>query len=559
MAGFTPFFGSGGGGGLASSGDGADIILRDIDMDTAAGAITVSVSTGGSDVASTNRPTRLTTGDYSAYPFATVNAALQALPKNLGLFYHRINIGAGTFTNGFTVQGFVGGGTLDIVGTLSTSSLTSGSNSGTAGSGTSATAVTKPTAAANWTVNNLRGKLFVPASGGGYYADTEQNIAVYSGPCLRRIKANTINTATIDTLNGVDSTTVFTIADPATTIGLSTDAYNADLTYCVGVFSNSIRVLIRNIKAEHADAFYGVLAHSNNVLELHASSLTDTPSFYGAGCYSTEDLTIANCYVTGLLELSNGGTVNAVHNVVDGDGRIETYKYKEAVFGLDADGCSGTALSISNCVSVTTDLNANNCTAVPLNVFNVHHFEIGGAGLSGTNSGTTYGVNVGGGGQYDLTGATIAGSSSSQLLVEGEDALSWTTLSSGTWSRRGTFAYWGSGSTRWAGAVSGYSADQNVQTNNYTLLSSDTGRIIEINSATGKSVTLPNNFTPGFCCTVIQSGAGQVTFSPASGATLVNADSQDKAAGQWAMCTLYVTTNAGGTSAKWVLGGRTGP
>jgi hypothetical protein len=58
------------------------------------------------------------------------------------------------------------------------------------------------------------------------------------------------------------------------------------------------------------------------------------------------------------------------------------------------------------------------------------------------------------------------------------------------------------------------------KTANYTLLHADGDQETRINSATGKTVTLPKNFPAGWGCWVTQEGAGQLTFAPESGATM---------------------------------------
>jgi hypothetical protein len=85
------------------------------------------------------------------------------------------------------------------------------------------------------------------------------------------------------------------------------------------------------------------------------------------------------------------------------------------------------------------------------------------------------------------------------------------------------------------------------------------GRVLDLTSASAVTVTLPNSLPVGFSVTVIQAGAGQVTFSPASGATLRHRQSHTKTAGQYAMVTLVVRANAGGSSADYVLAGDTNP
>lgn len=109
-----------------------------------------------------------------------------------------------------------------------------------------------------------------------------------------------------------------------------------------------------------------------------------------------------------------------------------------------------------------------------------------------------------------------------------------------------------------AGALFGYSASTNAQTGTtYTLAASDTGKVVTLSNASAITLTLPNSLIAGFVCTVIQKGAGQVTFTAASGATLRNRQSHTKTAGQYAVTTLYVDSNSGGSAADYYLAGDT--
>lgn len=79
----------------------------------------------------------------------------------------------------------------------------------------------------------------------------------------------------------------------------------------------------------------------------------------------------------------------------------------------------------------------------------------------------------------------------------------------------------------------------NAQTGTmYTLLTSDNGKIITLNNAAAITLTVPSGLGAGFNCTVIQKGAGQVTFT-ASSTTITNRQSHTKTAGQHAVCGLY--------------------
>ena len=71
----------------------------------------------------------------------------------------------------------------------------------------------------------------------------------------------------------------------------------------------------------------------------------------------------------------------------------------------------------------------------------------------------------------------------------------------------------------------------------YTLAASDLGKIVKFTKGSAITVTLPNNLGLGFTCTVIQYGAGQITFSTSS-STLYNRQSHTKTAGQYGVVSL---------------------
>lgn len=98
----------------------------------------------------------------------------------------------------------------------------------------------------------------------------------------------------------------------------------------------------------------------------------------------------------------------------------------------------------------------------------------------------------------------------------------------------------------------------NTQTGTtYTLQASDNGKVVELGNAAAITLTLPNSLAIGFNCLIRQTGAGQVTVTPASGANRRNRQSHTKLAGQWSEAALSVRTNAGGTTAEYVFSGDT--
>lgn len=91
----------------------------------------------------------------------------------------------------------------------------------------------------------------------------------------------------------------------------------------------------------------------------------------------------------------------------------------------------------------------------------------------------------------------------------------------------------------------------------HTLDSSYVHKTIQTTNASAVVITLPNNLYTNFNCRVMQLGAGQVTFTPASGAFRRNRSSHTKSAGQYAVCDLIVVSNSGGSAAEYVLSGDT--
>ena len=67
----------------------------------------------------------------------------------------------------------------------------------------------------------------------------------------------------------------------------------------------------------------------------------------------------------------------------------------------------------------------------------------------------------------------------------------------------------------------------------YTLVAGDNGKIVTVSNASAITVTVPASLPTGFNCTVVQKGAGQITFA-ASSTTLNNRQSFTKTAGQYA-------------------------
>jgi hypothetical protein len=93
-----------------------------------------------------------------------------------------------------------------------------------------------------------------------------------------------------------------------------------------------------------------------------------------------------------------------------------------------------------------------------------------------------------------------------------------------------------------------------VPTANYTLVAGDAGKLVEMDVAAGCTVTIPTNasvaFPVGTVVGVFQYGAGQVTVTPASGATVVSPSAKVKLTGQFSSGALRKRATD-----EWVLTG----
>jgi hypothetical protein len=82
--------------------------------------------------------------------------------------------------------------------------------------------------------------------------------------------------------------------------------------------------------------------------------------------------------------------------------------------------------------------------------------------------------------------------------------------------------------------ISGFAANITSISANYPITSADNGKVIQSTSASGIIITIPTGLPTGFNCTVVQMGAGQVTFS----GTLLNRTGFTKTASQYSVVSI---------------------
>jgi len=84
-------------------------------------------------------------------------------------------------------------------------------------------------------------------------------------------------------------------------------------------------------------------------------------------------------------------------------------------------------------------------------------------------------------------------------------------------------------------SISGFSANINTQSGTtYTIDATDNGKVIQSTGATAVTITIPTGLPSGFNCTVVQMGAGQITFS----GTYLNRTGFTKTASQYSVVSI---------------------
>jgi len=176
----------------------------------------------GSDAPTATRPALILEGDYSAEPFATIQAAIDAVPQTAA-YSVTINVAAGDY-QGFDLKGIqCGRGNFSVLGAQGPVTPTTGPASGTASSG-SVNSLTLT--GAGWTPDDFVGKFCKIVSGQG----AGQHFI---------IATNTADTLTFAARMSPapNNTSVFEITEPTTRLttngGFYSGVYN---TGCTGYF-----------------------------------------------------------------------------------------------------------------------------------------------------------------------------------------------------------------------------------------------------------------------------------------------------------------------------------
>jgi hypothetical protein len=121
--------------------------------------------------------------------------------------------------------------------------------------------------------------------------------------------------------------------------------------------------------------------------------------------------------------------------------------------------------------------------------------------------------------------------------------IAWTRVNT-NWTRTGNDISYTAGNISTTGAltggnsstsnISGFAANIGSTAINYSLTAADNGKVIQSTSASAITITIPTGLPTGFNCTVVQMGAGQVTFS----GTYLNRTGFSKTASQYSVVSI---------------------
>jgi hypothetical protein len=408
------------------------------------GNITLAVSAVGSDAPSINRPAKIVMGDYSAYPFLTIQAAVDALPINIG-HTTAINIGAGNFAGfhlhnkSFGMYGVLSAFTT-ISGTRDLSTLATGPNTGTATSGTGRTLTLT---GASWTVDDLVGRFLRITAG-----SAAGRIAI--------IAANTTDTITLASVSTVMSgTSVFEIVEPTTKIT------SPDVPSSAGIaIHNAIgSFMIQDIDISGCSFGITSLMQQNSLAQVRR--ITTHGGFYGmvfqdCGRVSATEIGILNSTSIGIAFIgtvtpanSNGGwlfkgcsgnqvlafsatgwaTIYYGTYIRDCTAvAVWTFNSQNLYLNnLVIDGCTTAIQGVNSWIEIQSG-SISNCTVGPFGLFNCELY-IDGTALAGIGN-TGWGLDASGPNNFVTLASTptITGSLG-DVTVDGTADVTWVSLS----------------------------------------------------------------------------------------------------------------------------------
>ena len=299
-----------------------------------------------------------------------------------------------------------GNGLLRIVGATSLATASTGANTGTAGAGTTATQLTKPTAAANWTAADLVGKWLLVISGGGSAVT----------PVLRPILSNTTGALTVNAVTGMDATTVFQIVALASKV--SRVASDDLLGLHIAGLPTAIELYGLDFSSVYAlDSL--VQAYDCIDVKVSGCAVSISTAAPAVDIKRCAKVTVEHCRLTNSGDISiTDGCRNVVINgcVNAGGGVIKVTDFVRCdVTKLTATSSPSRVLSLVRGVTAFAEASCSSGGATPIYLESLFNFIASGGLLTGSGN-TGYGLEIAFAGLYNLTGCTITGTTSDVLF-----------------------------------------------------------------------------------------------------------------------------------------------
>jgi len=406
--------------------------------------IFLAVSNSGSDSYLAARDF-VSGGDYAANPYATIQAAIDALPK---VIRHRvvINVAAGNF-EGAVIQGFSGGGWdgngerfgIHLVGT------------GTAASGIG-------TQSGRNDGSELLNQLWNFEDDWGSLAGKFVRISAFSGtlrgegydaphrPTRRIIKSNTSSAITFAAVpaaltgaTGYLSTfSQFNIEEAGTYVFQKSSLPVEGLKIAFDIADNTCPIFLDHFALYNpfgATLHHGVRSRSNGLVAVTASRILDA-SYEAVLSLSDSEFSLDNCEVRNDVVIQKSGrTVRVADCVGYSGGHIKLENFPAAeVTGIEFTGANTNVLRAINGLQLFAEVKATGGSATPVYLESIQKFEAVGTNklTGGSNTGgSTYGVEIVSDGRYTLTGSDITGAGGDVRFLG--ETIPWATLATSTY------------------------------------------------------------------------------------------------------------------------------
>ena len=386
---------------------------------------------------------------------------------------------------------------------------------------------------------------------GGITTNITGNASGSSGSCTGNAATATEATNVTASANNTTDETVYpTFVDGATgTQGIETDT---GLTYnpSTGVITSTAFTgnLTGNVTGNTSGSSGSCTGNAATATALATARTIGGTSFDGTAAIVPATITVADttdtsCSValfesaTGdLAPKSDGGlTYNA------GTGTLTATAFAGALTGNVTGNASGSAGSCTGNAATATE--ATNVTATANNTTDetvYPTFVDGATGTQGieTDTGLTYnpstGVLTSTAFAGNLTGNVTGNASGTAATVTGAAQSAITSV--------GTLTGVTVSGTATIGVAVGQAVDLDRKTADYTLVLTDAGKVIEINSGSSENVTIPPNssvaFPIGTQIVVVRLGSGAVVITEGSGVTTRSDEDKNKIKSQYSSCVL---------------------